>query len=159
MHGYKRVAPRNLSVFNFFSVDKNYLLTMRLTKNLMVKRPTKTKTTPALDERVSTMTIEDSWRSFVEMVYSVILCTLQPATMRSIMETSDIPVVHVGLSCRLPLLQHALYKGSDGGFGAHFHSKDPAIVKAAHDFMDTIRLQARIAIAQNGYRSLTLCIA
>jgi hypothetical protein len=107
----------------------------------------------------SNATIWETWRSMVEMAYSMILCTLQPDTLQSIFKVDDLPVPHVGLNSRLPLLQHAIYRGADGGFGAHCRSKDPAIVKAAHDFLDSARGRATTALAANGYEALTYSVA
>lgn len=101
------------------------------------------------------MTPQEARLSLVEMAYSVMLQILQPCTLGTTMPESK-PDPHVGLNCRLPLLQHAIYRGPDGGFGAHFASKDPAIVKAAHDHMNRIRPDAMKAIAENGYKSLTI---
>lgn len=100
------------------------------------------------------VTIGEACLSLVEMAYSMILCTLQPDKLQSIFQVDKLPIPHVGLNSHLPLLQATIYRGSDGGFGAHCQSRDPAIVKAAHDFLDSIREPARKGTSRQWLQSI-----
>ena len=101
----------------------------------------------------------NTWRSFVEMVYSLMFFSLQPDDIKEYLGGDDSPSGHIGLNTQLPLLQTFAFFGPTGGFGKLWSSKDPEIVNMANAHIKKMSDLGHQALAMDRWRRMAEGIA